>query len=265
MALVLAPAGLWVVNAGGWPLVIATAACGVIASVEWVRMTTRGLHLSARIMLGVIVATGSALAVWRAGAGLEAGALVSLVTAVAAGTLATVLRGQALSLAFGALYCSLPFAAFAWIRFSAPDGVWLMFGLLAIVWATDIAAYFAGRGFGGPLLSRKDSPHKTWTGAIGAVFCAGLAAAAFVRWRGADEALVHWVVFAIVISAIAQAGDLLESRFKRLYGVKDTSGIIPGHGGVLDRLDALMAASLMVALAVRFAPGLVPGFPAVAE
>ena len=71
---------------------------------------------------------------------------------------------------------------------------------------------------------------------------------------------MHWVFASSVLSVVAQAGDLLESRFKRLYGVKDTSGIVPGHGGVLDRLDALMAAAVFAALTLRFLPMLAPGF-----
>jgi phosphatidate cytidylyltransferase len=73
---------------------------------------------------------------------------------------------------------------------------------------------------------------------------------------------MHWLVASIVLSVVAQAGDLLESRFKRLYGVKDTSGLVPGHGGVLDRLDALMAATVLAAVVIRFAPALAPGFGA---
>ena len=134
----------------------------------------------------------------------------------------------------------------------------VLMALLAIVWATDVAAYFAGRGFGGPLLSPKDSPNKTWTGAIGALVCAALAGGAVARAAGGD--FMHWVFASSVLSVVAQAGDLLESRFKRLYGVKDTSGIVPGHGGVLDRLDALMAAAVFAALTLRFLPMLAPGF-----
>ena len=128
------------------------------------------------------------------------------------------------------------------------------------MWATDIAAYFAGRGFGGPLLSPKDSPNKTWTGAIGALVCACLAGAAVARAAGGD--FNHWLIAGLLLSVVAQAGDILESRFKRLFGVKDTSGIVPGHGGVLDRLDALMAAVAVSALIIRFTPALAPGFAA---
>ncbi len=167
-------------------------------------------------------------------------------------------KGSIASLAFGAIYTSLPFGAFVWIRELQPDGRLFLFAILAVVWATDIAAYFAGRGFGGPLLSPNDSPNKTWTGAIGAVVCACLAGVAVARAAGGP--FVHWLVFSLLLSVVAQAGDLLESRFKRLYGVKDTSGIVPGHGGVLDRLDALMAAVVIAALLLRFTAFLVPGF-----
>jgi phosphatidate cytidylyltransferase len=94
-------------------------------------------------------------------------------------------------MAFGAIYTSLPFGAFVWIREDVPDGRMVLMALLAIVWATDIAAYFAGRGFGGPLLSPKDSPNKTWTGAIGALVCAALAGGAVARAAGGD--FMHWV------------------------------------------------------------------------
>jgi phosphatidate cytidylyltransferase len=165
-------------------------------------------------------------------------------------------KGSISSMAFGAIYTSLPFGCFVWIREMNPDGQVLLLSILAIVVTTDVGAYFAGRGFGGPLLSPKDSPNKTWTGAIGALVCAGLAGAAVARAGGGD--FFHWLMFGLALSVVAQLGDLLESRFKRLYGVKDTSGLLPGHGGVLDRLDGLMAATVAAALIIRFVPALAP-------
>ena len=161
-------------------------------------------------------------------------------------------------MAFGAIYTTLPFGSFVWIREAQPSGEYYLIALLAIVWTTDIAAYFAGSGFGGPLLSPKDSPNKTWTGAIGALVCAGLAGAAFARAVGGD--FMHWLFASLIVSIVAQAGDLLESRFKRLYGVKDTSGVVPGHGGVLDRLDALMAAAVLGGACASLLADLAPGF-----
>ncbi|HVY88296.1 MAG TPA: phosphatidate cytidylyltransferase, partial [Hyphomonadaceae bacterium] len=212
----------------------------------------------ARYILFAVMAAAAAGAAIVAPYGLEYVALASLGGCILASAIAWLGKGSLSSMAFGAIYTSLPFGSFVWIREDAPDGQIFLLAVLAIVWATDIAAYFAGRGFGGPLLSPKDSPNKTWTGAIGALVCAGLAGAAVARAAGGD--FVHWLVFSLALSVVAQGGDLLESRFKRLYGVKDTSGIVPGHGGVLDRLDALMAAAVFAALALRFLPALAPGF-----
>jgi phosphatidate cytidylyltransferase len=257
-AAVLAPAGLWAAWTGGLALVLGTGLCAVLASVEWTRMAAQLGASWARIPLYVLMGVGAAVAVWAGTVDLALVAVVGLVLAGLAGGLAHLGNGAVRSMAFGAVYVTLPFGAFVWIRDWHPDGQWILLALLAVVWATDIAAYFAGRGFGGPLLAPKDSPNKTWTGAIGAVVCACLAGAAVARLAGGDLGL--WLFVSLLISVVAQAGDLLESRCKRLYGVKDTSGFVPGHGGVLDRLDALMAASVFVALLIRFLPGVFPGF-----
>ncbi|MDZ4762036.1 MAG: phosphatidate cytidylyltransferase [Alphaproteobacteria bacterium] len=257
-AIVMVPLGLWVVHAGGWPLAIAAGLCAVVASAEWVRMVLKDEASSIRIGFHALMAAGALGAVMAARFGLEYVAVAALGTAAAVSALAWVSRSGVSSMAFGAFYTSLPFGAFVWIREDHPEGRLFLLALLAIVWATDIAAYFAGRGFGGPLLSPRDSPNKTWTGAIGAVVCACLAGVAFSRAAGGDAG--HWLAASLFLSVVAQAGDLLESRFKRLYGVKDTSGVLPGHGGVLDRLDALMAAVFVSALIIRFMPVLAPDF-----
>ncbi len=260
-ALVMAPLGLWACWAGGLPLAIATGACAVMASYEWTRMASQTDVPWVRGALHAVMGAAAAGAVFVAPNGIELGALVALIGCALATGLVWFGKGSISSMAFGAIYTSLPFGAFVWIREEVASGQLILVALLAIVWATDIAAYFAGRGFGGPLLSPKDSPNKTWTGAIGALVCAGLAGGAVARAAGGD--FTHWLIASLVVSVVAQAGDLLESRFKRLYGVKDTSGIVPGHGGVLDRLDALMAAAIFAALMLRFFPGLAPGFPTI--
>jgi phosphatidate cytidylyltransferase len=257
-ALILAPLGLAACWYGGPALWVATGLCGVVAAIEWTRMAAQTEVQWARWALYLVMAAGAAGAVYFGSQRLELVALVSLVACGAAGLVAWLGKGSVSSMAFGAIYTSLPFGAFVWIRESQDSGQFYLASLLAIVWTTDIAAYFAGRGFGGPLLSPKDSPNKTWTGAIGALVCAGLAGAAVAKAVGGD--FTHWLFASLILSVVAQAGDLLESRFKRLYGVKDTSGIVPGHGGVLDRLDALMAAAVLGALVLRFLPNLAPGF-----
>lgn len=259
-AAVLAPLGLWAVYAGGAALAIATAACGVLAAFEWVRMAAQVRERWANIALIIAMAATSAIAVFLAHQGLEAVATVALIGCTIACGVAAYANASVSSVAFGVIYTTLPFGCFVWIREIPPNGQLFLMAVLAIVWTTDVAAYFAGRGFGGPLLSPRDSPNKTWTGAIGAVVCAGLAGAAVARGGGGD--FVHWLMFGVCISIVGQGGDLLESRFKRLYGVKDTSGFVPGHGGILDRLDGLMAAAVATALLLRFLPQFAPGFGA---
>lgn len=253
MTVILAPLGIWVVLQGGAVLKLVTAGVGVLAAFEWTRMIAKASPKH-QASLFVLCAIASATCVWINQFGIEAALVVAAAAAVISYLVAYHGKLDARSAAFGALYTTLPFGAFVWIRELNPDVAALSIGLLAIVWTTDIAAYFAGRGFGGPLLSPLDSPNKTWTGAIGALICACLTGAAIAR---AIEAPVElWIFASAVLSVVAQGGDLLESRFKRQFSVKDTSGLIPGHGGILDRIDALMAASVLAALFLRIIPNL---------
>ncbi len=114
--------------------------------------------------------------------------------------------------------------------------------LFALVWATDVAGYFAGRAFGGPKLAPKISPNKTWSGAAGGTIGAMLAGLGVAALAGIDN-LVAIAIVAFGLSAVAQVGDLFESGVKRRFGAKDASHLIPGHGGVMDRLDGFIAAA----------------------
>lgn len=253
MALVLAPLGIGSVVLGGYVLMLVLAILVLGAAFEWTRMVAgehgkpNPLYLSLNILCGLV-------ALWFAASSF----LLTLITIAVGGAIAAALSALAkrdrTTWVFGTVYTALPFASFFWVRDQAPGGEMLAIGVLVVVWTTDIAAYFAGRGFGGPLLSPLDSPNKTWTGAIGALICACLAGAAVARAIQAPVEL--WLVASVVISVVAQSGDLLESRLKRKFGVKDTSGFIPGHGGVLDRLDALMAASAVTAIILWSVPRL---------
>jgi phosphatidate cytidylyltransferase len=122
-----------------------------------------------------------------------------------------------------------------------------LFWVLAVVWATDIGAYVVGRALGGPRLAPRWSPHKTWAGLAGGVVCAALTGWATAAWLETSPALAVALVSA-GLAVIEQFGDLAESVAKRRFGVKDSSGLIPGHGGLLDRLDGLLAVIPVVAL-----------------
>jgi phosphatidate cytidylyltransferase len=149
----------------------------------------------------------------------------------------------------GILYAGLPGLALIFLRHQ-PAGAVLVIWTLAIVWATDIAAYFAGRTFGGPKIAPAISPSKTWAGLLGGMTAAaaagGLLAAefdlGFAPWLGAG--------LGAGLAVAAQAGDFFESSLKRRAGVKDSGTLLPGHGGVMDRLDGLVPVSVLVALAI---------------
>jgi phosphatidate cytidylyltransferase len=133
------------------------------------------------------------------------------------------------------------------LRSDSAFGFWAILYLFAIVWATDILGYFVGRWIGGPKLSPRLSPKKTWSGALGGALGAVLAGAAVTRYAG----IAHFsaiVGLGLILSAVAQSGDLFESGVKRRFGTKDAGHVIPGHGGFMDRLDGFLAAALAAAI-----------------
>ena len=142
--------------------------------------------------------------------------------------------------------------ALVWLRANPEWGREVILWLIAVVWATDSGAYFAGRSLGGPKLAPKISPKKTWSGLAGGVLCAGLVgvATSFLLDRPAAWAIV---ATSMLLALVSQGGDLFESILKRRFGAKDSSNLIPGHGGLLDRTDGLIAASLCVVVLIWFA------------
>ncbi len=154
--------------------------------------------------------------------------------------------------AAGIPYIGIGGLALLWLRLSPVDGLWDTLFLVAVVWSTDIGAYLTGRIAGGPKLAPKISPGKTWSGAAGGLVFA--AAGGFLiggEWVGAIPA-------ALLLSVLAQTGDLLESAIKRKLGVKDSGQTIPGHGGLFDRLDGFLAAAPAAALLALSAQGGLP-------
>ena len=143
----------------------------------------------------------------------------------------------------------LPCFAVLWLRAGEPHGLLLVAWLFAAVVATDVGAYAAGRLFGGPKLAPQISPNKTWSGLFGGMAAsAAVGAVVAVYWAGTDPVIL--AATSAVLAVVAQIGDLMESAFKRKYAVKDSGSLIPGHGGVLDRLDGHMAAITFTALIV---------------
>ena len=152
-----------------------------------------------------------------------------------------------LSLALGVLYIGIAGLCLIELRHDNEAGRDNILFLLSAVWASDIGAYMAGRVFGGPRLWPQVSPNKTWSGSIGGLVFAMLVGALLTLVL-APGSMARAAAVAAILAVATQAGDLLESAIKRHFKVKDTSSLIPGHGGLLDRLDGLLAAAPVAAL-----------------
>lgn len=242
-AAILIPFALIVVSVGGLPLALACSIFAAVMGYEWARMTASPI-----MPLMAFLAALPALAM----IGFEWPVALSLLAACAMLTMLFHPAGLADRFigALGIVYSSgLPLALFL-LR----DGDWrgqaAALIVMGTVWASDSGAYFAGRGFGGPPLSPKESPSKTWSGAFGALLCSGLCGLIAAGLLEADR--VAWFIAGLIISVIAQWGDLFESSLKRRFGIKDTSGFLPGHGGVMDRVDGLGMACVGAVLILSF-------------
>jgi phosphatidate cytidylyltransferase len=150
------------------------------------------------------------------------------------------------SLGQGVIYCGLPVLALIFLR-RQDEGLLWAFWALSLVWATDIGAFFAGRSIGGPKLAPKLSPNKTWAGLIGGIVAASLLAIVLHVQYGLPWRMTLATPF---LAVLAQGGDLYESWLKRRAGVKDSGNILPGHGGLLDRLDGVVPVAPVAALLV---------------
>jgi phosphatidate cytidylyltransferase len=160
-------------------------------------------------------------------------------------------------IAFGVLYVAAPCLAVLWLRDGVQFGREIVMWLAITVWTTDMAAFACGKIVGGPRLAPSISPAKTWAGFVGGVAGAVGVSAALVALFGL-ETTWFGAVLGLGVGLVAQAGDLLESGLKRRFGVKDTGALIPGHGGALDRMDAMMTAAPFVAALVWLNGGRLP-------
>ncbi len=230
---IVAIGAVWLGGALLWALLTAVA---LVALIEWGALVGAG-RLALALAL-VVLAGGLASAapgMW----GTDRSSVALLL--IAALLLAMVPRCGAVAL--GIAYVGLAAIALLYLR-DQPRGVLLALWTLAIVWATDIGAYFAGRAIGGPKLAPAISPAKTWAGLIGGMVAAG-AVGALIGAAGHLPVATWWL--GAPLAVVAQAGDLAESALKRRAGVKDSGRLLPGHGGVLDRVDGLLPVATLVA------------------
>ena len=213
-------------------------------------MSAAGTNLALRVVSAAVLAPLALLAAYAGG--WLFGAFWGVSAALVLWEWIGLVEGP-LWIAAGLFYAAVMVVAPVVLRTDAEFGFAVMVLLFAVVWSTDIFGYFAGRAIGGPKLLPAVSPKKTWAGAVagaaGAVAVTVLAA----RWFGLVD-LGAIAAVALVLSVVSQSGDLLESWIKRRFGAKDASHLIPGHGGVMDRLDGFWAAAL-VGAAIGLARG----------
>jgi phosphatidate cytidylyltransferase len=237
-AAVLIPLAVAIAYAGGWlwTALVTLAAIGLF--VEWLAIV--GLTGATRVTgVAALAVAGLCFAIGR----LDAALIVLGVGFVAVASIAPERRGWA---AAGFLYAAAAEIASVLVRLDPVKGFAALMFVLLIVWVTDSGGYFAGRGIGGPKLWPRVSPKKTWAGAVGG-FGASLAVAA--GFAAFDLGKIGpLLMLSGALSVVSQLGDLFESAVKRHFGVKDSSHIIPGHGGLMDRLDGFVAAVVVAAL-----------------
>ncbi|MFZ2156655.1 MAG: phosphatidate cytidylyltransferase [Bradyrhizobium sp.] len=239
-AFVLAPLAIAIAYAGGWLWAALVTFAAVGLYVEWLMIV--GAAREMRVMapgVAALAAAGLCFAIVRIDAAL-------IVLAIGLAAVALLSPERRIWTATGFAYAAAAEIASVLVRLDPAQGFAALMLVLLVVWATDIGGYFAGRGIGGPKLWPRVSPKKTWAGAIGG-FAASLAIAAAFAALGLGKT-APLLLLGAVLSIASQLGDLFESAVKRRFGVKDSSHIIPGHGGLMDRLDGFIAAIVLAAI-----------------
>lgn len=246
-ALILIPFALFAVWMGSWWLAAGCAAFCAVMMFEWCRMSATP---NEALLTALAASFGLSLALDDNRVAL---ALFAAASVLAAASAQRQLEAR-ITGGFGVIYVfGMVFGLYS-LREGPWDGRLVALYFMSFVWASDAAAYFFGRMIRGPRLLPKESPNKTWSGAISAVIaCAGCGYLAS-GWQNAP--VLPWMLAGMLISVTAQAGDLFESGLKRRFKVKDSGTILPGHGGLLDRVDGLGAVSICATLIFLSVPHL---------
>lgn len=231
---------------GSWPFTILLLVAAFAMALEWETL------LRARAGTGLIVAgIIMTLLVLQRLDGNVTSLMTLLCLVILSGAVAVVARQSISHVAGGVLYVGFPLWVAQWLRGDSLDGFFIICFIFLTVWGTDILAMFAGKLIGGPKLAPRISPNKTWAGlvggmagsSLGAFLCVGLYV---VLSTGGQPSTVRIVVLAVIFAVVSQLGDLFESFLKRRNDIKDSGFIIPGHGGVLDRVDGLVGVLIVL-------------------
>ncbi|MFN9849882.1 MAG: phosphatidate cytidylyltransferase [Alphaproteobacteria bacterium] len=247
-AAVLIPAALAAAWFGGWPYLVMIAIAVALLSIEWGGMSApvAPTRVAAAVAAAVLVAVfvgyrGHVIAAWSA----------IPVTAVLAAVIARGVAERPTDAAFGVLYLAPAALCLVWLR-DTQQGVWWTMMLFATTWAADIGAFAVGSALKGPKLWPRFSPNKTWSGFAGGLVAAMLAGSLMASLPFFQLNIYAAAGIGLAVGLATMAGDLWESALKRRFGVKDSGDLIPGHGGLLDRVDGLMFAVVVMA-ALRLA------------
>jgi phosphatidate cytidylyltransferase len=244
-AVVLVPAVLFAVWTGAWLFLVMIAVAVALRAIEWGGMTAPGAPVrvsaavTAAVLAGVLIAhqRHDHLAWVVAGCG-----------ALAAAVIARGVSERPADAALGVVYIGIPCLCLVWLQ-GTHQGAWWTMTLLAITWSADIGAYAVGNVLKGPKLWPRISPNKTWSGFAGGLATAMAASMAVVFFSPFQLNLAAAALVGLLGGLATMGGDLWESVLKRRFGVKDSGDLIPGHGGLLDRVDGLMFAVVVVAVA----------------
>lgn len=242
-AIVMAALALGSALVSVWTFVALVIAAGVTVSWEWGRLVRKaGFDAIAGIQSAAVASVAVAVALSRPGLAL----IAAIVALVGTGLLAVSSLTVGWSL-LGIAYSVLSTWSMVWLRSDPTLGATALLYLLLVAWTTDTASYGGGRLVGGPKLAPSISPRKTWSGLLVGILAPALVGYAFALFLQ-DTSAWRLTLVSIVIAAACQAGDLGESAVKRRFGTKDMSNLIPGHGGLLDRIDGLLIAAIAAAL-----------------
>ncbi len=238
-AVILGVAVIYMTWAGGRTFELLWAVAAILILFEFMKMSGEHVRFSAKAasFVMLLLTIGS----WMIGDFVTA--LLLAVSTIAVLLFWELFLSRSAWSPLGFVYAALPFFAMTQLRGDGTEGILVIFLLFGCVWGADVFAYFAGRTFGGPKLAPRISPKKTWSGFLGSI-----AGALFISWLvlyfSGNSGGIGFFLLMLVLCVVSQIGDLIESVIKRKFGVKDSGSIIPGHGGVLDRVDGLVVAGV---------------------
>lgn len=246
-SLVLAPLVLWAVYSGSPMINLLALTGGALLAWEWANMIPNAKASVYSVMYLVP---------------LSLAVLTTDVTVIALVTVAVTLlvwlkaanENHRRLLTLGVPYITLGIGSLIWL-FNLAGALTTLWFIL-VIWSVDTGGYLVGCNLKGPKLAPKISPNKTWSGLLGGMVFAAAVSVAYSYWLGSREAYVAFALLGMIIAVVEQIGDLVESSIKRYLGLKDSSNLIPGHGGIFDRIDGLIFAAPLVALLFKYGLGL---------